>query len=122
MRKNILMVLSFVCIALVLLKPAGMADAVNSTVADDLEKKEVSFSKYEQHPAILCEPTTVGFSARIVSSSNNQKTKIFERLLKNSFSIGKNFCLELSIENYIFFVRSSPHYISNLNELRRLNI
>lgn len=90
--------------------------------ADNTMKRETCIAKYEHHAAILCEPTTVSFSARITKTSGKQKIKIFERMLKNKFSIKGNFCIELSIENYIFFVKSSPHYISNLTELMRLNI
>ena len=122
MYKNFLFAIGLLCSLSVVLKPAEMIFSVDATVAGDLTKKEVCITKYEHHAAILSEPTPVSFSARISNASGNHKIKTFERQLNNKFSIRGNFRIEFSVENYLFFVQSSPQYFSNLAELRRLNI
>ena len=106
----------------VLFLPVKAVCAPDADDTDDLNKTEAIITKHEQHPAVLSEPTTIGFSARILKSSGNQKIKAFERLHKNKFSIRENFSIELTVGIYMFFVKLSPQYINKLIELRRLNI
>ena len=123
MYKNFLFAVGILCvISLVILKPAGVFRSVEATEADDLTKRKDCFVKYEHHEAILGESPAVSFSARTANASGKLKIKTFERLLKNKFSIRKNYCIEFYVENYMFFIRSLSHYISNILELRRLNI
>ena len=121
-HKNFLLAIGILCvISLAILKPAKVVCVVEENEAEPAQM-EFCIVKYEHHAAILNESTTVSFSARIANASGKQKIKTFERLLKNKFSIRKNYCIEFFVEHYIFFVKSSSHYISNLAELRRLNI
>ncbi len=109
-------------IALALMKPAQTDHAVQAAMLDNAVKTEVCcITESDNQAAILCEPTNINFSARIITVSCAQN-KAFERLLKNKFSVTENFKIELSVENYIFIVKSLAYYLDNLTELRRLNI
>jgi len=123
MNKTIIFTVGVLCvISQVFFLPVTISCTIDATGVDDITKTEAFFTKREQYPAVLSEQTTIGFSARIVKSSGNQKIKTFERLLKNKFSTRENFSIELIVDTYMFFVKLSPQYISNLIELRRLNI
>ena len=92
-------------------------------LSGDVANTEVYVFKNERHfAAILPYQPTIAFSARLKNDNSNPKIRTFERLLKNKFSIRRNIFIENTVERYIIFAASSPHDISNLAELRRLNI
>lgn len=91
-------------------------------VTDKIENNEYYISNEDTSPIILCEPSDINFSIRTIKIFSSENTKVSERMLKNRLLSGKNFKIELSVANYIFFVESLACYRSNLAKLRRLNI
>jgi nucleoside recognition membrane protein YjiH len=106
-------------VALVFIKPVE-ATGISMDGSQNRETEISCITEPYNCMAILCETTNFNFSARTVTTCN-QAPKTFERL-GNILSAGKNFKIEVSVENYIFGVESLAYYLDNFAELRRLNI